>query len=999
MATDQVDPRGPSSSDSVERAADAVRRFSRAMWLNLVRRDQSERWQSGSGVPAERYFELLPELRDDQEDALVLVCGEARARREAGQLVSLGDFERRFPELAAELAIQFELDETFGNLSGNVDDEHHEFRLPGFEILHEIGRGASAVVYLSRQNSVDRLVAVKVMRAWSADESYLRRHRHEASTLSRMKHPNVVQIYDVIESDDALCSVIEYVDGPTLAEHTGGRPQPPAEAARLMRLLADIVHAVHEAGILHRDLKPSNVLLTSRGEPKISDFGLAKLVTGSSQVTTHHGLLGTPSYMPPELAADDGQGAGREGDVYSLGAILYELLTGHPPFLGVTVLDTLSMIRERDPIMPRSFEPGIPRDLETICLKCLAKSPRERYATASALADDLGRFLSGESIVARRASRRERAARWCRRNPLVAALAAGLLLAVAIGFAGVVWQWRQAERARRNESLARIDADAHAHDTSLALQRLKLANGFLERGHAFLDSREWDTADAAFTRAIELRPDHVQAWTTRGESLYMPLGLWDLAAVDLARAFELQRPNTPRRWLWNALLRMHVQDTNGYQQLCDEMRKLVGRHRNSGFTDGFVRVRALAPIGADEAHSVLESANEIASYTPQAAAVRYGQALACLRSKRYEQAIEHCRASLNGQAGSFCKELNYPVMAIAYAALGSSDDARLQLDLAERSLKAWTEQRCQPGSDHWVISLGSSVDWPISCWHWLEFMIYLREARTALKLATANPDPWSHVLRARAFAGLRRIDKADEEYTIALKLMPDNHQVQLETHRNRAYYAARLRQFDRAAEEFAVACKISPDDSRLLSYQALARCAAGDHQGYRATCAKLIQQFGKTTDGAQASDVVTACVLTFDALDDTAQLVPLGRLTTTRYVGSIRLLGITHYRAGQFEEALACFEQGSRIAEARPWELLFEAMTRHRLGQTEQARNCLAAAVEWVDRANHPDPDDLTGLQPAWGGWYEKVQVPITMREVESLIGPPVSAAVTRAFP
>ena len=553
----------------------------------------------------------------------------------------------------------------------------------------------------------------------------------------------------------------------------------------------------------------------------------------------------------------------------------------------------------------------------------------------------------------------------------------------------------QAELARRSESLAREEADAHARDASVALQRLKLANGLLERGQTFLDVRHWDTADAAFTRAIELRPDHVQAWATRGESLYVRLGLWDLAAVDMARAFELQRPNEPKRWLWNALLRMHMHDTAGYQQLCREMRGRAGHHSMLTFSEEFVRVRALVPISGEEARSVLEAADEIASYRPQEASVPYAQALACLRCGLYEQAIEHSRASLACPPSGFCPELNHPVMAIACNALGRTDEARQHLGLAERSLDAWTAERSQPGSDHWVVSLGSSVNWPISCWEWLEFTIYLREARAALNLVPADQDPWSHVLRARAFAGLRRVDKADEEYTIALKLLPDNLQIQLETHRNRAYYAARLKQFARAAEEFAVACQISPNDSRLLSYQALARCAAGDHAGYRTACAELIERFGRTSNSAEASDVVTACVLKPDALDDPTQLVPLGRLTTTRYVGSVRVLGTTHYRAGQFQKALRCFEKGSRIAEARPWELLFEAMTRCRLGQTEQAKQCLAAAAQWVERANHPDPDDLTGLQPAWGGWYEKVQVPITMREAESLIGQPANLSAT----
>jgi tetratricopeptide (TPR) repeat protein/tRNA A-37 threonylcarbamoyl transferase component Bud32 len=993
MGTVETEIGPQTSSDSIERAASIVRRFSRSLWLGLLRRDQLERWLAGAGESVERYLALLPELRDSPEEMLVLICGETQCRSEAGEKVSLAELAARFPDLADDLALLFEFDEMFGSLSGAPEGTEPECTrddfLPGFEMIHEIGRGASSIVYLARQLSVDRLVSIKVMPTWNADESRLVRHRQEGSILSRMQHPNIVQIYDTIETEGALCSVIEYVDGPALSEYTAGQPQEPRLAAEWTAKLAQALHVVHQAGILHRDLKPSNILLTAQCEPKITDFGLAKLIENESLLTTHHGLLGTPSYMPPERAVDDANAATKEGDIYSLGAILYELLTGRPPFLGVTVLDTLSLIRDRDPIPPRTLQPRTPRDLETICLKCLAKSPAARYRTSADLATDLQRFLTGEPILARRTSAFERAARWCRRNPLVASLTVGLLLALAIGFAGVTWQWRQAERAREV-------ADSHARETSLGLQRLKLANAFLEQGHVLLENRTWDEADRAFTRAIELRPDHVQAWATRGEALYVRLGLWDLAAADMARAFELQRPNSPHRWLWNALLRMHTQDVAGYQKLCEEMEKRSGSLSN--FSWALVRVRALAPMDSDDARHVLETADAIVNTVPDAAAARYAQAVASLRCGLYEQAIKWCRASLDSPRGGMCPDLNYPILAIAYAALGRTDEARQQLDLAERSQDAWIEQRRRPGAEHWIMSLGSSADWPVSCWDWLEFTIYLREARDVLNVAPAGSDPWTHVLRARAFAGLRRLDKADEEYTIAIALLPDHPQVQLETHRNRAYYyAARLKQFGRAADDFAAASKVDPNDSRLLSFQALSRCAAGDDAGYRAACDELIRRFGGTSNGAQASDVVNACVLRPDSLDDMTQLVRLGRLTTNLYLGSVRVLGKAHYRAGEFEEALRCFEEGWRVTRPRPWELLFEAMTRYRLGQTEQARQCLEQVTEWVRRANHPDPDDLSGMQPMWGGWYEKVQVPITLREAESLITRPTNLPAAQA--
>jgi WD40 repeat protein/tRNA A-37 threonylcarbamoyl transferase component Bud32 len=429
------------AADSIERAAATVRRFARKLWLDLARRDQSERWRAGAGERTERYFELLPELREDVEEALVLICGEARCRCENGERVTVAELANRFPDLADELAMQFELDSVFGNLSGVAEQAAPTAAaevLPGFDLLKEIGRGASSIVYLARQRSVDRLVAVKVMPTWNIDEGRLNRHRQEGSILSRLLHPNIVQIYDTIETDGALCSIIEYVNGPTLAEFTAAQPQTPRLAAEWTVKLARALHAVHEAGILHRDLKPSNVLLASHGEPKITDFGLAKLLTSDNLLTTQHCLLGTPSYLPPERAAGDANAATQEGDIYSLGAILYELLTGRPPFLGVTILDTLSLIRDREPIPPHALQPGTPRDLETISLKCLAKLPAARYRTAAELARDLERYLSGESILARRPSPLERAARWCRRNralSLALGLVAVLLVAVmAVSF-------------------------------------------------------------------------------------------------------------------------------------------------------------------------------------------------------------------------------------------------------------------------------------------------------------------------------------------------------------------------------------------------------------------------------------------------------------------------------------------------------------------------------------------------------------------------------------
>jgi serine/threonine protein kinase len=257
--------------------------------------------------------------------------------------------------------------------------------------------------------------------------------------VARLRHANVVQIHEVGEHDGCPFLALEYLDGGSLADKLQGTPLPAREAARLVETLAQAVHAAHEKGVVHRDLKPANVLLTADGTPKVTDFGLAKRLDGVSLHTQSGAVLGTPAYMAPEQA--EGKTVGPAADVHALGAILYELLTGRPPFVAENALDTLLRVRLEEPVPPSVLQPKTPRDLATICLKCLRKVPVQRYASALDLADDLARFLKGEPIRARPVGRWERARKWCRRHPAVAALTAAVLLVTAVGFALVTWKW------------------------------------------------------------------------------------------------------------------------------------------------------------------------------------------------------------------------------------------------------------------------------------------------------------------------------------------------------------------------------------------------------------------------------------------------------------------------------------------------------------------------------------------------------------------------------
>jgi WD40 repeat protein len=292
-----------------------------------------------------------------------------------------------------------------------------------------------SVVYLARQKRPERLVALKMLLSGTHASTEKRiRFLAEAEAIARLQHPGIVRVYQVAEHEGVPFLVLEYLAGGNLAQKVGGRPLPAQEAAELVKALARAVAHAHGQGIIHRDLKPANVLLTPEGQPRISDFGLAR--QEQAELTASGDILGTPAYMAPEQAQGSVRLVGPATDIYALGAILYELVTGRPPFLAATVLETLEQVRGREPLSPRKLVPQIPRDLETICLKCLEKDRARRYASAQELAEDLQRFIDGRPVVARPIGQLNRGWRWCRRNPgwtAMAATLAGLLVFIAVG--------------------------------------------------------------------------------------------------------------------------------------------------------------------------------------------------------------------------------------------------------------------------------------------------------------------------------------------------------------------------------------------------------------------------------------------------------------------------------------------------------------------------------------------------------------------------------------
>ena len=364
-----------------------------------------------------------------------------------------------------------------------------------YELLEEIARGGMGVVYKARQVSLNRIVAVKMILAGQfAGRGATQRFKTEAEAAAHLRHPCIVGVHEVGQHEGFQYFSMDYIEGRNLNEIARAKPVPPHQAAEWVKAVAEAIHYAHEQGILHRDIKPSNILIDALNVPHVTDFGLAKQVQAHSDVTVSGEVLGTPNYMPPEQAGVHQGEVGRASDVYSLGAVLYHLVAGRPPFVGQTMADTMDQVIHQDAIPPRLLNASAPPDLETICLKCLEKEPRRRYQSAQELADELGRFLRDEPILARPAGATEKAWRWCRRKPVIAGLAASLVLVFLLGSAGVLTQLR------------RVQAKSEEHRHELALLRVLNGVQLMQAGDYF-KSLLWFADALEIDKAIPARQE------------------------------------------------------------------------------------------------------------------------------------------------------------------------------------------------------------------------------------------------------------------------------------------------------------------------------------------------------------------------------------------------------------------------------------------------------------------------------------------------------------
>ncbi len=410
--------------------------------------------------------------------------------------------------------------------------------VPGYEILGELGQGGMGIVYKARQVALNRVVALKMILAGAqAGRDQVARFLVEAEAIARLRHPNIVQIHDVGTHGGRAYCCLEFLEGGSLDRKLAGTPQPPREAARLSELLARAIHVAHQAGIVHRDLKPGNILLTADGQPKITDFGLAKQLNDDEGWKTVSGaIMGTPSYMAPEQAHGRTREIGPAADVYALGAVLYELLTGRPPFRAPTMVDTLDQVRHQEPVPPSRLQPRIPRDLEVVCLKCLQKEIGKRYASALDLAEDLERFRRGEPIRARPVPAWERGVKWARRRPAAAALAVmTALTGLSLTVGAVLYQDK---RARVAEAKAQ-EATQELRDR----QRRDEVQQLVLQGQEAIQKQDWQGAELYLTRALDrIGPDEplLEGQHAEGEKL--------LRQVQRNRAEQKARQEALRKY-------------------------------------------------------------------------------------------------------------------------------------------------------------------------------------------------------------------------------------------------------------------------------------------------------------------------------------------------------------------------------------------------------------------------------------------------------------------
>ncbi len=569
-----------------------------------------------------------------------------------------------------------------------------------FEILEKIGQGGMGIVYRARQKDLDRIVALKVLRNPLLDSDDRQRLMNEAQAVARLKHSGIVQIYQVGETSDQPYLCFEYVDGSHLGERLARSTMSPEDACKLLRKVASAISFAHEQGIIHRDLKPANILIDADGEPKVADFGLAKLLdcgehkTNSDRLTKTGALVGTICYMAPEQFTGLSENVDYRADIYGLGTILYEMLVGRPPLIGDTPDETMYLVRTVDPAAPRKLNPKIPRDVETICLKCLEKEPDRRFQSGAELELELKRFLNGQPLSIRPTSSITIATRWCKRRPAIAllsALSALLMIALSIGGYWMAWnQTQHAQKLQEQRDLARTSADLAAQKADEADKATQFMVTTLGSAHPNRDGRNVTVAERLADGLREIQDSFSDASTGKAALLsaigktYNGLGLHHDARVPLQQAWELYSQLNGKE----SLEALKAETAYG-----DLLRKL-GRYKQAEQHLVHSRDGLIGILGPNASESIV-AANNVAQNL-------YEQGLREEAFSIFADSYERAKQSLAALNETTINTL------LAYSdALTRAGKIQTSRELIEDALPSATEFY---GPDHlWVISLNGAL--------------------------------------------------------------------------------------------------------------------------------------------------------------------------------------------------------------------------------------------------------------------------------------------------
>ena len=661
--------------------------------------------------------------------------------------------------------------------------------LGDYELLEEVGRGGQGVVFRARQKSLNRTVALKVISLgqW-ASKAHVKRFRREAEAAASLDHPGIVPIHEVGEHDGQCYFSMQFIEGGQLDEVVRRVPMSIRQAAELIAKVARTVHYAHEHGILHRDIKPGNILLDQKGEPHLTDFGLARLVEAESTVTRTREVLGTPSYMAPEQAAGNNAELTGSTDVYGLGAVLYQLLTEHPPFAGGTTYETIKLLLDTEPRAPRLLNPKVDRDLSTICLKCLEKDPKQRYPSALALDEDLERWLKHEPILARHIGIFTRSRKWVRRNPTSALLAASLI-ALAAGAGWIVWK-----------------SEMISHPVTNGVAVLPFENLSRDPDNAYFAD---GIQDEILTRLAKIADLKVISRTSTERYQSQPKNLAEIAKqLGVANILEGSVQKTADQVRVNVQLVNALSDSHVWADTYD--RKLTDIFRvESEIAKGVAAALQAKLTGREEQALAVKPTNNPEAYD------------AYLRGLAFEARL------LTREAIGFYERAVQldPKFALAWASLSrldallyfSVDKTAARRDAATRALD--NAQKLEPNLPETQLALGYYQFWVLTDYG-LAKTTFGRVSKT---LPGNSGAPWALGLIARREG---HWDQSIGYFEKALTLDPRN----MELLMHAAWTCAILRQFPAALKLYDRALDITPDDPDVMASKASIYQAQGDLQ-------------------------------------------------------------------------------------------------------------------------------------------------------------------------